>query len=380
MSPEGCRQKGKPLKLFKIPCRIRVPEVADLDRGNRAAGARDSFQDLSRCLSYPARERILTPVDTPLYSGWHLWHDGRGACRRSMSVPRKPLAIAALATALLGAAFFSSRHSNTPAPKPEAAAPMDPNAPVLAPDDKVHAGYAGSESCRKCHAAQFESWQHSNHGLAEREVDMSHDKNAFSPKQTLVHGKDTTELFLDADGLAKVLTQGLDKKRHVYPLVRVIGNNPLRQFLIPAPGGRMQTLDVSLDPLKNEWFDVYGNEDARGPGDWGHWTGQGMNWNAMCAACHNTRVRKNYEPRTNSYHTSMAEMSIGCESCHGPMKAHVEWQEKPPLDKAKDPTIPHFTRDQVMETCAACHSRRSELTGDLVPGDSFHDHFSLTVT
>jgi predicted CXXCH cytochrome family protein len=33
-----------------------------------------------------------------------------------------------------------------------------------------------------------------------------------------------------------------------------------------------------------------------------------------------------------------------------------------------------------METCAACHSRRAELTGDLIPGESFFDHFSLTVT
>ena len=32
-----------------------------------------------------------------------------------------------------------------------------------------------------------------------------------------------------------------------------------------------------------------------------------------------------------------------------------------------------------METCAACHARRSEISGDLVPGESFYDHFSLTI-
>ncbi|MEO7100726.1 MAG: HEAT repeat domain-containing protein [Luteolibacter sp.] len=268
---------------------------------------------------------------------------------------------------------------NAPVGKPVAAAVADPNAPVLAPEDKVHAGYAGSESCRKCHAAEFEKWHRSNHGMAERNVSAEMDNKAFSPKQTLVHGKDASEVFLDADGLAKFLTVGLDKQRHAYQPVRVIGNDPLRQFLIPAPGGRMQACDVSLDPAKNEWFDVYGNEE-RNPGDWGHWTGQGMNWNAMCAACHNTRLRKNYDPRTNSYHTSMAEMSVGCESCHGPMKDHVEWQAKPPVGKTTDPTVKKFTRDQMLETCAACHARRGEITGDLIPGESFYDHFSLTVT
>jgi tetratricopeptide (TPR) repeat protein len=293
-----------------------------------------------------------------------------------MRLSKKPLIIMALAVTAITATFIGFRDRPAPKPNPPAVTTV---APILAPEDEVHAKYAGSESCKKCHAAEFEKWHPSNHGRAERMVTKDEDHNAFEPKQTLTHGKDTSEAFVDADGLAKILTVGLDKKRRAYPVVRVIGNNPLRQFLIPAPGGRMQTCDVSLDPAKNEWFDVYGEEE-RTPGDWGHWTGQGMNWNAMCAACHNTRLRKNYEPQTNSYHTSMAEMSVGCESCHGPMKDHVEWQEKPPVHAKKDPTITKFNRDQVMETCAACHARRAELTGDLIPGESFFDHFSLTVT
>jgi tetratricopeptide (TPR) repeat protein len=250
----------------------------------------------------------------------------------------------------------------------------------LAPDEHVHAKYAGSASCQKCHAAAFEKWQHSHHGLAERPVSQEKDHPAFSPKQTLSHGGETREAFVDADGLAKILAQGLDSKPRAYPVLRVIGDDPLRQFLIPAPGGRLQACSMALDPAKNEWFDVFGPADARAPGDWGHWTGQGMNWNAMCAACHNTRLRKNYEPLTNSYHTTMAEMSVSCEACHGPLKDHVAWQEKRPTGLIKDPTLPQFNHDQAMETCAACHSRRAEISGDLIPGDSFYDHFSLTVT
>ncbi|MDP3849413.1 MAG: tetratricopeptide repeat protein [Luteolibacter sp.] len=264
-------------------------------------------------------------------------------------------------------------------------------APVPAPEDEVHSRYAGSASCKECHATAYTGWEKSNHGLAEREYREDMDKAAFSPKQSLQHGPDTSEAFLDAAGLAKILTRGLGDLRRAYPVTRIIGNDPLRQFLIPAPGGRLQTCDVSYDPHKNELFDVYGEEE-RNPGDWGAWTGQGMNWNAMCAACHNTRLRKNYEPSTNSYHTTMAEMSVGCEACHGPMKDHVDWQKSPPPESTRkdqennkkpgihDPTIKRQTRDQMLETCGACHSRRGELTGDLIPGESFYDHFSLTVT
>ncbi len=296
-----------------------------------------------------------------------------------MSILKKPVTRLVLATLALAAAILAYRHfpSRPPLPTPVVAQAAETD--ILAPEDKVHAGYAGSQTCRECHRAAYEKWQTSNHGLAERLLDKDKDDKSFAPKQTLVHGKETSEAFIDADGLAKILTRGLDQQRHVYPVTRVIGNNPLRQFLIPAPGGRLQAYDTAIDPANNEWFNVYGNEE-RVPGDWGHWTGQGMNWNAMCAACHNTRLRKNYEPQTNSYHTSMAEMSVGCESCHGPLKNHVEWQKKPPLDHAKDPTLPKFTRDQTMETCAACHARRAEISGDLIPGESFYDHFSLTVT
>lgn len=295
-----------------------------------------------------------------------------------MGLFKKPLAriLAVILTIMVIGLLVS--HFNKPALPAKLAKAVDIDAPVLAPEDEVHAKYAGSESCRECHASAFGTWQHSNHGLAEREINKKEDYKSFSPKQSLKHAKETSELFVDADGLAKILTVGFDKKRQAYQPVRVIGNNPLRQFLIPAPGGRMQTCDLSLDPTKNEWFSVFGDEE-RQPGDWGHWTGQGMNWNAMCAACHNTRVRKNYEPQTNSYHTTMAEMSVSCESCHGPMKDHVDWQKNSPKDTKADPTLHKFTRDQITETCAACHARRAELTGDMIPGEPFDDHFSLTV-
>lgn len=269
--------------------------------------------------------------------------------------------------------------------------PREEVGPVIPPEDEVHARYAGSASCKECHEAAFDVWKNSNHGLAEREYRADMDGDAFLPKRMLEHNGRMTETFLDEDGLMRILTRGFKGEKKAYEVVRVIGNNPLRQFLIAAPGGRLQTCDASYDPHKKEWFDVFG-EDARQAGDWGDWTGQGMNWNSMCASCHNTRLRKNYEPRTNSYRTTMAEMSVGCEACHGPMKEHVEWQKNPPpgysiddyiknkKQKITDPTVTRFTKPQMMETCAACHSLRTEVTGDMVPGEPYFDHFALTVT
>src|SRR5712664_2138275 len=50
---------------------------------------------------------------------------------------------------------------------------------ALESEAKVMPSYAGSESCRECHAAEFEKWKGSHHGLAERKVDAKVDGVAF---------------------------------------------------------------------------------------------------------------------------------------------------------------------------------------------------------
>ena len=37
----------------------------------------------------------------------------------------------------------------------------------------------------------------------------------------------------------------------------------------------------------------------------------------MCAECHSTGLRKNYDAKTDRFATTWAEISVGCETCHG---------------------------------------------------------------
>ncbi|MCU0770206.1 MAG: tetratricopeptide repeat protein [Verrucomicrobia bacterium] len=261
-----------------------------------------------------------------------------------------------------------------PSDTPDAAA--HPDLFQLEDGPAVFARYGGSASCRECHEEAYQLWRASNHGLAER-IPLPHREDpAFVPAQTFQHASQQTTVRKDGDRY-EVFTLGLGGSNGPFVVERVIGNNPLVQFLTPFPGGRWQTLEASWDPVSNEWFNVYGQED-RQPGEWGHWTGRGMNWNSMCAVCHNTRVRKHYDPAADTYHTTMAERTVGCEACHGPMKDHVEWQRKFG-DKVADPTIRKLTREQMFHTCASCHSRRMEITGDFHPGEAYDDHHLLGI-
>jgi tetratricopeptide (TPR) repeat protein len=246
----------------------------------------------------------------------------------------------------------------------------------LEPQEKVFADYAGSESCRACHAEAFEKWKGSHHGLAERAIDPQLDRAAFEPPRQIKTGSQVSEARTQ-EGRFQLVTQGADGKPAAFTPDRVIGVNPLRQFLVPFPRGRWQTAELAWDPHRQEWFNVFGDED-RQAGEWGHWTGRGMTWNQMCASCHNTRVRKNYDPATDTYRTAMAAMTVGCEACHGPMRQHVDWQKDHP-GRRGDPTLVKFAREQTLDTCGMCHARRGELTGDFKPGDRFFDHFQLTI-
>ena len=79
-----------------------------------------------------------------------------------------------------------------------------------------------------------------------------------------------------------------------------------------------------------------------------------QNWNFMCAECHTTGLRKNYDAAKDSFQTNFAELGVGCESCHGPGAGHVDWARG-----AGDTQVAH-------RGFASVHARRTHV--DWSPG------------
>lgn len=234
------------------------------------------------------------------------------------------------------------------------------------------ATFGGSESCRECHADEYKAWQGSHHQLAERNIDPTLDSRFFTGEK-VQHGTQST-VFKKENGLFQICPDFTNCMR----LTRVIGVDPLRQFLMPTTNGRLQVTELAADPKKGDWFDVFGNEDRK-PGEWGHWTGRGMNWNNMCAVCHNTALQKRYDVKTDSYATIMEEMGVGCEACHGAMGSHAAWQRQHPDGKTKEPYRTPIQGKLMVDTCGSCHARRGELTQNFKPGEKFLDHYTPTI-
>ena len=187
------------------------------------------------------------------------------------------------------------------------------------------ATYVGQERCGQCHAEQAQAWRTSHHAQAMQVASDSTVLGNFSDAHFTKDG--VTSTFFQKDGKFHVNTEGPDAKPQDFDLPYTFGVAPLQQYLVPFPNGRMQAFVVAWDSQRKEqagqrWFDLYPDQKIS-PFDPLHWTGRNLNWNYMCAACHSSNLRKNYDLAKDSYATTWSEIDVSCESCHGP--APIMW-------------------------------------------------------
>ncbi|WP_309386924.1 tetratricopeptide repeat protein [Cerasicoccus frondis] len=233
----------------------------------------------------------------------------------------------------------------------------------------------GPSACVKCHADAVHDWEGTHHALANRPVNSTLDSAAFTPTRTFTDAGVTTTLSKQA-GKFVIKVNEADGSVSQHELTGVIATDPLRQYLAPFPKGQWQTTSAAYDPKLHEWFEVFSGE-GRLPGEWGHWTGQGMNWNANCAACHMTEFKKNFDWRSGHYQSTWLQQGIACAQCHDGLETHVREAAKPGYTA---PPSLKMSSAQIMDNCASCHSRRGQLTADkFSPGERYHDHYELSL-
>jgi predicted CXXCH cytochrome family protein len=282
---------------------------------------------------------------------------------------RALLALPTLGSVLMFAALLPACRKSEPAPV--VAASSAPAASAVA----VHA--PPSTDCRACHEDIFRTWSTSHHALAHRAVDAKADSDALgTPQEFTAHGIDYRVEWKDGKPHFTEKRNGALPESYIADFV--MGHTPLRQYIVPAGGGRYQAAELSFDPIKKEWFNVFGDERRR-PGEWGHWRGRGMNWNSMCAHCHMTGYQKNYNAATDTFATKWTEHGVGCAQCHAMPADHAATAKKNTTPTAPPAEVVQAQRRRAQETCAPCHARNEPLTGEVRPGVPYHDHYRLTL-
>jgi len=272
--------------------------------------------------------------------------------------------------------------------------------------------FVGSGTCAQCHQGEAKLWGASQHKLA---MDNASDKSVlgdFNDASFDYFG--TRSRFFRKDGKYLVETDGPDGKLATFEIKHTFGVDPLQQYLIAFPDGRLQALSIAWDSRPKSqggqrWFHLYPNEEIKHD-DVLHWTKLSQNWNFMCAECHSTGVHKNYDAASDTFKTTFAEISVGCEACHGQGSRHVAWARERqswwPFGKSDDPrkglvslfderrdvtwsidaktgnarrNYPTALLRKEVETCGLCHARRGTLSEDWSPGRSLSDTHAVAL-
>jgi len=265
------------------------------------------------------------------------------------------------------------------------------------------ATFVGSDTCAGCHQAEAKMWSTSQHKAAMQHATDRTVLGNFNDASFDYFGVHS-RLFRK-DGRFLVETDGPDGKLATFEVKYTFGVDPLQQYLVEFPDGRVQALSVAWDSRSKDkggqrWFHIYPNEEIRHD-DILHWTKLNQNWNFMCAECHSTGLRKNYDAKADRFATTWAEISVGCEACHGKGSRHAAWardrqswwpfgkREGPgkgllvlfderrevawpinPQTGSAKPSVPPPALRKEVETCGLCHARRAGFYEDWVPGQS----------
>ena len=261
--------------------------------------------------------------------------------------------------------------------------------------------FVGSEACADCHQTESARWKESQHKHAMQRATAASVLGDFDNASFDHYGVHSR--FFRKESKFFVETDGADGKLATFEVKYTFGVDPLQQYLIEFPDGRIQALSIAWDSRPKDhggqhWFHLYPDEEIKHD-DVLHWTKLNQNWNFMCAECHSTGVRKNYDAASDRFHTTWSEISIGCEACHGKGSRHVNWaygrRSWWPFGKDKDPLMGLVVflneRDGVtwrpdpktgnpqrsvavaairreVETCGLCHARRAQFSEDWIPG------------
>ena len=248
--------------------------------------------------------------------------------------------------------------------------------PAVATNQRTEKPPTTSADCRSCHTEIAAAWDSSHHAKAHRLVNPVADADAFQAARDFTINE--IKYHVAWNGPRPELTETRPGGApHQSTAEFVLGHTPLRQYVIPTRDGRYQMSELAFDPTRKDWFNVFGTEQ-RTPGEWGHWTGRGMNWNAMCAHCHLTDFRKNYDATTDTYASTWREHGVGCAQCHGDMTPEHASRGAKASGVAKAPPAPEL-RQRAQETCAPCHARNELLTGEIQPGVRYADHYRLSL-
>ncbi len=207
------------------------------------------------------------------------------------------------------------------------------------------------------------------------------EKNLTAPQGDIVIGAEKYRADL---GEGVVIEKGREDSKK-YKIEHVLGGKNVFYFLTSFDKGRLQTLPVAYDVGRKEWFDTAASGMRHFPGgergDAVDWRDYPYTFNTACYNCHVSQLSTNYDPKTDTYHTTWGEPGINCETCHGPATEHNtiarDTAKGQPLPELRIISTKTMTKVQRNDLCLSCHAKANPLAPEYSPKERFYDYFDL---
>jgi predicted CXXCH cytochrome family protein len=211
-----------------------------------------------------------------------------------------------------------------------AAPPPLTDPPVVYNMPPADAKYVGSESCFSCHSSQYRPWTTTLHAKMIQDV-------ALTPTAIIADftvGAEVREFTFD----------GTARAYGVEDVVFTMGNKYRQRYITKTAEGKYVMLPGQWNVDDQKWVAAAGGAD----------------WLNDCAGCHTT----GFDVAALSY----TELSVGCESCHGPGSVHIEKAKALTADVAPISDTVYDVRKSIVKTvdsavCGQCHTRGKSPDG-----------------
>ena len=277
------------------------------------------------------------------------------------------------------------------------------------PTDFAGVEYVGSAGCADCHEERHESWSKTFHRTMTQSATEASVQGRFDGVPVSMNGA-TVRPVRDGGGYFFEYLDGNQQALGRIEVERTVGSNRYQQYLGRAQNGGQNyyRLEMLWHNQERRWVPMsgafFGLDSERSDA---HFT----TWDQNCIFCHNTgpepRIQNLNELRARAsageqvnfpdeakYQSHVAELGIGCESCHGPGAAHVQANANffrrmsLKLSGGVDSTVinpKRLSAARATDICGACHAQRQPKALEMVdiwltrgptfrPGQALRDH------
>ncbi|MBL9102764.1 MAG: hypothetical protein JNL82_17590 [Myxococcales bacterium] len=261
------------------------------------------------------------------------------------------------------------------------------------PIDRRAGGVARSEGCRQCHPGQYASWHATYHRTMTQ---VAEGENVLAPfaGESIEHIGFRATMTRTEAGTPHVTVVAVDGEATLLDVdvALTVGSHRYQQYVarVDRGGGpgELWRLPVAWHVATRRWIPMNAAflepEGARGSSE--DYLRHLSRWNDNCVLCHNTEPVPGLEDR--SFATTVGELGIACEACHGPAGGHVARMMDPArrlLAGAGDPAVAQPGRLAAREEsglCGRCHGNRiSKDVGEVLRrGDGFLPGTDLAAT